>query len=82
MRINILRFGYGDPVRAVFVLDTLLNNDPITTRVEVAKGKVKEVTAPILDEEAMDIEGNIRNNFGNHGQTDLAMKDARRKKPI
>jgi len=40
--------------------ETLMNKDQIKGRVEEAKGKVKEVTGMILDDDEMELEGNIQ----------------------
>jgi len=41
-----------------------MNKDQIKGRVEEAKGKVKEVTGNILDDEELELEGNIQKNIG------------------
>ena len=41
-----------------------MNKDQINGRVEEAKGKVKEVTGKILNEDEMDLEDNIEKKIG------------------
>ncbi len=41
-----------------------MNKDQIKGRVEEVKGKVKEVTGNILDDEELELEGNIQKNIG------------------
>jgi uncharacterized protein YjbJ (UPF0337 family) len=44
--------------------ETLMNKDQIKGRVEEAKGKVKEATGKILDDDDMELEGNVQKNVG------------------
>ena len=41
-----------------------MNKDQIKGRVEEAKGKVKEVTGKLLDNDDMELEGNLQKNVG------------------
>ena len=41
-----------------------MNKDQIKGRVEEAKGKVKEVTGTLLDNDYMELEGNLQKNVG------------------
>lgn len=41
-----------------------MNKNQVTGRVDQAKGKVKEVTGKILDDDQMEMEGNIEKNIG------------------
>lgn len=41
-----------------------MNKDQVKGRIQVAKGKVKEVFGKILDDKPMEIEGNIKKNLG------------------
>ena len=41
-----------------------MNKDQVKGRVEEAKGKVKEVTVKILNDDEMELEGNIEKKIG------------------
>ena len=41
-----------------------MNKDQIKGRVEEAKGNVKEVTGKLLDNDDMELEGNLQKNIG------------------
>ena len=41
-----------------------MNKDQVKGRVEEAKGKVKEVTGKILNDDEMELEGNLQKNIG------------------
>jgi uncharacterized protein YjbJ (UPF0337 family) len=41
-----------------------MNKEQVEGRVEVAKGKAKEVVGEILDDDAMEAEGNVQKNVG------------------
>ena len=41
-----------------------MNKDQIKGRVEEAKGNVKEVTGKLLDNDDMELEGNLQKNVG------------------
>ena len=40
-----------------------MNKDQVKGRVEEAKGKVKEVTGKILNDDEMELEGNVEKNW-------------------
>jgi uncharacterized protein YjbJ (UPF0337 family) len=44
--------------------ETLMNKDQVKGRVEEAKGKVKEVVGNVLDDDQMELEGNVQKNVG------------------
>jgi len=41
-----------------------MNKDQVKGRVEEAKGKVKEVTGNVLNDDQMELEGNLQKNVG------------------
>jgi uncharacterized protein YjbJ (UPF0337 family) len=41
-----------------------MNKDQVKGRVEEAKGKAKEVAGKLMDDEAMEVEGNVQKNVG------------------
>jgi len=45
-------------------LENIMNKDQVKGRVEEAKGKLKEVTGNILEDDDMELEGNIQKNVG------------------
>jgi uncharacterized protein YjbJ (UPF0337 family) len=45
-------------------LEALMNKDQIKGRVDEVKGKVKEAVGVILDDDSIEIEGNIQKNVG------------------
>ena len=45
-------------------VESPINKDQVTGRVDEAKGKVKEVTGKVLDDKGMEIEGNVQKNVG------------------
>ena len=44
--------------------ETIMNKEQVKGRIEEYKGKVKEVTGEILDDEDMEIRGNVQKNAG------------------
>lgn len=44
--------------------ETIMNKDQVKGRVEEVKGKLKEVAGEILDDDAMEAEGNIQKHVG------------------
>jgi uncharacterized protein YjbJ (UPF0337 family) len=45
-------------------VESPINKDQVTGRVEEVKGKAKEVTGKVLDDKGMEVEGNIQKNVG------------------
>ncbi|MEQ1620431.1 MAG: CsbD family protein [Methylococcales bacterium] len=41
-----------------------MNKDQVKGRIQEAKGKLKEVTGNILDDDELELEGNIQKNVG------------------
>ncbi len=41
-----------------------MNKDQVKGRIEATKGTIKEVTGKLLNDEDLEIEGNVQKNFG------------------
>jgi uncharacterized protein YjbJ (UPF0337 family) len=60
----ILRLVMAIGSRLNHYQERLMNKDQIKGRAEETKGKVKEAAGVILDDEALQAEGNIQKNVG------------------